>query len=109
MFTIHYYSDNVQQAILKLPVGLLARYAKLAKRIEVYGPNLGMPHTRALGGGLFEIRAKSSEGIARVFYCCMVGRRVVMLHSFVKKTMATQKHEMDIAERRHDDVKKNWR
>jgi hypothetical protein len=27
-----------------------------------------MPHTRAMGGWLFELRVKDQEGIARVFY-----------------------------------------
>jgi hypothetical protein len=26
--------------------------------MEIYGPDLGMPHTRAMGGGLFELRIK---------------------------------------------------
>ena len=46
----------------------------------------GEPHTEAMGNGLFEMRLKASEGIARVFYCTLVGKRIVMLHSFVKKT-----------------------
>jgi phage-related protein len=36
--------------------------------MEVFGPDLGMPHTRAMGEGLFELRLKAEEGIARVFY-----------------------------------------
>jgi hypothetical protein len=34
-----------------------------------FGPNIGMPHTRPLKNGLFELRVKGKEGIARVFYC----------------------------------------
>jgi phage-related protein len=34
----------------------------------------GEPHTEAFGGGLFEMRLKGAEGIARVFYCTLVGR-----------------------------------
>ncbi len=36
--------------------------------MEKEGPDLGMPLTRAMGGGLFEIRAKSVEGIGRAFF-----------------------------------------
>lgn len=39
-----------------------------------YGPNLGLPHTDAFGGGLFELRLKGAEGIARVFFCTLVER-----------------------------------
>jgi phage-related protein len=71
----------------------------------VHGANLGEPHTKSLGDGLFELRLKGSEGIARVFYCTLVGRRIVMLHSFVKKTQKTPVHEMKIAQNRMNEVK----
>ena len=40
---ILYYSDEVEQAILRLPPGLLARYLRLTDLMEEVGPNLGMP------------------------------------------------------------------
>ena len=49
---IIYYSAGLQEEILGLPKGILARYIALSDRMETYGPNLGMPHTRAMGGGL---------------------------------------------------------
>jgi phage-related protein len=67
--------------------------------MEIYGPNLGMPPTRAMGEGLFELRLKAAEGIARVFYCTLIGRRIVMLHQFVKKSDNTPRKELDIARR----------
>jgi phage-related protein len=60
---IVYYSANVREAIMALPAGIQARYVHLTERMTVLGPNLGMPHTRALGNGLFELRMKSKEGI----------------------------------------------
>ena len=32
------------------------------------------------------LRARAGAGIARVFYCTVIDRRMVFLHSFVKKT-----------------------
>ena len=72
--------------------------------MELFGPDLGMPHTRAMGGGLFELRIKAAEGIARVFYCTVVDRRIVILHQFVKKTDKTPPKELEIARRRMKDV-----
>ncbi|MDP2752079.1 MAG: type II toxin-antitoxin system RelE/ParE family toxin [Rhodocyclaceae bacterium] len=66
---------------------------------------LGAPHTDALGGGLFELRLKGAEGIARVFYCTMVSRRIVMLHSFVKKSQKTPLSDLRMAETRMREVK----
>ena len=72
--------------------------------MEVFGPDLGMPHTRAMGGGLFELRIKAAEGIARIFYCTVVNRRIVFLHQFVKKTDKTPAKELRIAQNRMKDV-----
>ncbi len=104
-WTITYYSESVQAGILALPAGLLARYLRYADRMEVYGPDLGMPHTRAMGGGLFELRLKATEGIARVFYCTIIGRRIMILHLFTKKTKRTPPKELALARRRMKEVK----
>lgn len=103
-FRIEYYSEQVQADILALPATLLARFLHLSKCMETYGPNLGMPHTRHMGEGLLELRLKGREGIARVLYCTIVGRRTVMLHSFVKKTDKTPSKELVIGRKRLQEV-----
>ncbi|WP_353173018.1 type II toxin-antitoxin system RelE/ParE family toxin [Paracandidimonas soli] len=104
-YSIHYYSESVQADIMALPETLQARYAALSRRMLDSGPNLGEPHTKAFGRSLFELRLKGAEGIARVFYCTLVGRRIVMLHSFVKKTDRTPLTERRIAETRLKEIK----
>jgi phage-related protein len=104
-WTIIYYSQSLQEEILALPAGFLGRYLRYSDRMEVYGPDLGMPHTRAMGEGLFELRLKAAEGIARVFYCTMVGKKIVILHQFIKKTDKTPSKELEIARRRLKEVK----
>ena len=99
------YSPRVENEVLSLPAGMLARFVRYAERMEIYGPDLGMPYTRAMGDGLFELRLKAAEGIARVFYCVLVGRRIVMLHQFVKKSEKTPRKELEIARKRMKEVK----
>ena len=67
-YTISYYSEAVQDEILDWPDTLAARYIVLTRRMVALGPNLGEPHTKAFGGGLFELRLKGADGIARVFF-----------------------------------------
>ncbi len=55
--------------------------------------------------GLFELRLNGVEGIARVFFCTLVGKRIVMLHSFIKKSDKTPPREREIAEARLKEVK----
>jgi phage-related protein len=58
-----------------------------------------------MGEELFELRLKSAEGIARVFYCTMMGKSIVMLHQFIKKTDKTPPKELAIARRRLKEIK----
>jgi phage-related protein len=104
-YTISYYSAEVEEKILALPDSLAARYIVLARRMVALGPNLGEPHTKGFGAGLFELRLKGAEGIARVFFCTLVGRRIVMLHSFVKKAQKTPAAEIEVAQRRLKEIK----
>ncbi|MEZ5564043.1 MAG: type II toxin-antitoxin system RelE/ParE family toxin [Gammaproteobacteria bacterium] len=103
---VTFYSPRLEEEILQLPAGFLARFVRYAERMEVYGPDLGMPHTRAMGHGLFELRLKAAEGIARIFYCTIVGRQIVMLHQFTKKSERTPRKELEIARRRMEEVTK---
>lgn len=52
-YSIAYYNQEVQADIMNLPATLQARYIGLTERMIEYGPNLGLPHTDAFGGGLF--------------------------------------------------------
>lgn len=104
-WTITYYSDSVQEEILTMPAGFLGRYLRYSDRMEVYGPDIGMPHTRTMGEGLFELRLKAAEGIARVFYCTIVGKKIMMLHQYIKKTDKTPSRELTTARRRMKEIK----
>jgi phage-related protein len=103
-WSIEYYSTAVERTILRLPPGLLARYVRLTDLMLEFGPALGMPHTRAMGGGLFELRVKGQEGIARVFYGTAVAQRLIMLHVFIKKSRKAPPKELAIARRRLHEV-----
>lgn len=103
-YTFSYYNETVQEEFDAWPVGLRARFRALTLRMLSHGPNLGMPHTKSLGEGLFEIRAKADEGAGRAFFCTLIGRRIVILHGFVKKTEKTPKRELAIARDRLKEV-----
>jgi phage-related protein len=58
-----------------------------------------------MGQGLFELRCKGPEGIGRAFYCTLVGREIVILHSVIKKTQVTPEKELAIARKRLKEVR----
>ena len=103
-YTIEYFHSRVKAEIESWPDGILADYARLVELLMEFGPNLRMPHSRAMGGGLFELRPRGREGTGRAFYCFVVGQRVVVLHAFVKKTPETPERELRIARRRMKEV-----
>lgn len=104
-FTITFYDEALEAQVLALPRTLLARYLSLADRMVINGPNLGEPHTKAMGDGLFEMRLKGAEGIARVLYCTLVGQRIVVLHSFIKKTDKTPSQDLALSRKRLKEIK----
>ena len=106
-WTIKYYNEKVEESVLGLPDGLLARYLRLTDLMLEFGPKLGMPHTKAIKDGLFELRVKSKEGIARVFYCTVINKRIFMLHIFVKKSQKVPNKELKLARKRLKEVKEN--
>ena len=104
-WSVAFYSPALEEDILGLPAGFLARFVRYAERMEYFGPDLGMPHTRAMGDGLFELRLRAAEGIARVFYCTLAGRRIMMLHQFTKKSDRTPPRELVVARRRMKEMR----
>lgn len=99
-WTITYFSESVQNEILALPAGLLARFFRYTDRMERFGPDLGMPHTRSMHDGLCELRLKAGEGIARIFYCTKFEKKIVILHQFTKKAGKIPLKELRTARRR---------
>ena len=104
-WNIVYFNDRVQKDVLSMPSGILADYLRLTEAMVLYGADLRMPHSKALGAGLFELRPKGPEGIGRVFYCSQTGREIVILHSFVKKTQKTPDADLRLARRRLKEVR----
>lgn len=103
-YIIEYFNERVLKEIEKWPDSILADYARLIELLMEFGPNLKMPHSKALGKGLFELRPKGKEGIGRTFYCYLVGQRIIILHAFIKKTQETPENEMKVARKRVKEV-----
>lgn len=104
-WNVEFFNAGVKREIDAWPRGVRAVFIRIAQRMKSHGPNLGMPFTRAFGNGLFEIRAKGREGIGRAFFCLLIGRNIVILHGYIKKTDKTPQVELETATRRMNEVK----
>ena len=103
-YEIEYFHPRVLAEIKAWPVDVLADYARLIELMMVHGPDLRLPHSRAFGEGLFELRPRGRSGIGRAFYCFVSGRRVIVLHAFIKKSQQTPEKELVIARKRLKEV-----
>ena len=97
--------DVVDTEIEALPPGLQARLLRMLEMVEAIGlEELREPHVKHLEGKLWELRAKAAEGIARGLYVTVTGRRVVVLHVFVKKSQKTPSRALAVARERMKQV-----
>jgi phage-related protein len=99
-FEIEYFHERVLAEIESWPVDVLADYARLVELLAEHGASLRLPHSKAFGDGLFELRPRGRSGIGRAFYCFMLGRRIVVLHAFIKKSQETPDRELRLARKR---------
>lgn len=98
--------EAVDAEIEALPPGLQARLVRLMEAVERVGlDQLHEPHVKHIEGKLWELRAKSAEGIARGIYVTATGRRVVILHVFVKKSQKMPATALEMARARIKQVK----
>ncbi len=103
-YKITFFNKLVKNETLALPDDILAKLLKIFEMVEIVEPNLGRPHSAPLGDGLFEFRAKGKEGIARSIFCAMINKEVIILHTFIKKTNAIPKKDLEIAKNRKKEL-----
>ena len=105
MFTIktHYAAED---EILEFSDELRGRTIKLIELLQQFG-QLQMPKSRALGGGLFELRASERNNIARTIYVYQRSQTIFILHAFVKKTEKTPINAIKIARNRLREMLEN--
>jgi phage-related protein len=101
---ITFFNEKVEKETFSLPKSIIADLLGIFDMVEEVGPNLGRPHSAPLKDGLFEFRAKGREGIARSIFCSVVNQEVVILHSFIKKTNAIPKKDLDLAKKRKKEL-----
>ena len=59
----------------------------------------GKPLVDNLGNGIWEVRSRLDNRIARTLFA-VVSQEIVLLHGFIKKTQKTPDDELDLAKKR---------
>ncbi len=97
---------RVDHELNGMPADVRSRFVRISLLIEEFGPvAVGMPHVRSLGRGLWEIRASGRDAIGRGIYVVASGRRVVVVHAFIKKTQQTPERALQIAMQRAKEAR----
>ncbi len=104
--TVETLGPMVDAEISGLPRDMQAAFPRLAERIEAVGlERIGHPHVKHLLGKLWEMRFSGRDGIGRAIYVAAIGRRVVVVYAFVKKTQRTPRADLELEERRAKEIK----
>ncbi|WP_295388861.1 type II toxin-antitoxin system RelE/ParE family toxin [uncultured Thiodictyon sp.] len=88
-WTVHL-CPEAETELLAMPADIRARFLHIAELLMACGPQqTGMPHVRHLEDKLWEMRMTGRDGIGRAVYVARTGRRLTVLHVFVKKSQKT--------------------
>ncbi len=97
-WTVETLNKDVDDELEKLALDMRGRFVRVSQLIEEFGPfKVGLPHIRSLGNKLWEIRVAGRDGIGRGIYVIATGKRVVVVHVFIKKTAKTPPKAIKIA------------
>ncbi len=101
------YLEAADAELEALPPSLRARLARLVDMAQTLGlENIRPPHVRQVEGEIWELRAKSADGIARAFYVTATGRRAIIVHAFAKKSEKTPRSALTLAKARAKELLK---
>ena len=104
-WSVAFLDQDVQSLLDALPVDIRARFQRIVELIQTHGlEHVREPYVKHLEGRLWEMRMKGRDGIARAVYVTAVGKRVVIVHVFVKKTQKTPRREIELARQRAKEV-----
>lgn len=94
-------NELVDAELTALPLDMRVRFVRVSQLIKEFGPfKVGMPHIKSLDNKLWEIRISGRDGIGRGIYVVATGKRLVVVHVFIKKTQQTPMKALQTANKR---------
>jgi phage-related protein len=104
-WTTVFATAEVQEELDALPRDMRASFERIVGLISALGlERIREPYIKHLQDKLWEMRLNGKDGIARAIYITAIGKRVVILRVFTKKTQKTPRREIELALRRAKEV-----
>lgn len=112
-YKVYYYQDShtkrvpVLEYLEKTPFKDRGKIAAYISVLRDHSGRLDEPYSRYIGSGIRELRVEFSHNRHRVFYITTEGKRIILLHAFLKKTSKTPNQEIVRALNNFEDYKTN--
>ena len=94
---ILFFDSKTETFIRSLRPAAIVKLLRTLNLLERFGHQLGMPHSKSVGGGIFELRVRGIQEV-RLLYVFQKDH-IVILHGFVKKTDKISSKDLTIAQR----------
>ena len=105
LWAVETLDERVDAELDALPADMRERFIRISRLLEEFGPqHVREPYVKPVAGKLWEMRMKGRDGIARAVYVAASGRRLVVVHVFVKKTQKTPEAALKTALRRAEEA-----
>lgn len=92
---IIFFNARVERFFKSIDRSLRPRVTRVFELLEKYGNALGMPYSKALGDGLFELRITGATHIRALY--AFHRDKIWILHMFIKKTGRIARRDMEYA------------
>lgn len=106
-YRVKFYVDTrtgrspIKEYIEKLNIKERAKLLKYVEFLRAHEGVLDEPYTKHITGKIRELRVDFGKKRHRIFYFIFVGKTIILLHAFLKKTAKTPPNEIKRAVERY--------
>lgn len=93
----------VKDFIESLQKSTKSKIIRQLSTLETFGIEIGMPHSKPIGDGLYELRIRGKQEV-RFLYIFAQGDTIYVLHGFIKKVMAIRSKDLAVARVRRREL-----
>lgn len=95
---VRFYDQHVERFVQSLEKVTIAKVLRMINLLERFGHELGMPQSKPLRHGLFELRIRGVQEV-RLLYTYRHNKAIIV-HGFIKKTQKLSASELTRALRK---------
>ncbi len=111
-YSVVYYRDTrgrlpVKEYIYSLEREVAEKVYKYIEYLRQHDGYLDEPYSKHIHGSIRELRVDFGKIRNRIFYFTFIGKTIILLHAFSKKTTKTPPREIEVAIKHYQDIHNN--